>query len=187
MSICDTILPTIQRTQCIGNSLDTINENFGVLKTAACDNYNTIDALQTSINSLNTKIESLSSQTPGFAKAWVKFDGTRDSDGNTSTDATDRFLYSSYNIRSVLKKTSFKNTTTESPVSAGDYRIYFTNEFADENYAVIGTSIEASIGTSYGWLQPYNLSEQFVDVRVHSPTLPFTEAIDPSQVSVAIF
>lgn len=173
---------TINRTECIGNSLDTINSNFTNLKIAACDNYNTITSLNANILALNTRITSLSSQVPGIAKAWVKFDGTRDTNGVPSTFATPRYIYNSYNIDNVLKVTTTDTPTT----SAGDYRIYFKpNLFSTTNYAVIGTSNEAK-NISYSWLQPYSYAKDFVSVRVHSPTYQ-GDVVDPAHVSVAIF
>ena len=188
MSICETTLPEIKRTECIGNSLDTINSNFATLKVAACDNYNTITSLQIGINDLNTRISALTAQTPGFAKAWVSFDGTKDVNGNISVQAVYRYIYNSYNISGVYKLTGAGTPlTTTNPTSAGDYRIYFTNSFADKNYVVTGTSFEAKGNSSYGWVQPYNITEQYVDVRIHSSASPITDTVDPTRVSVVIY
>lgn len=188
MPICETTLPEIKRTECIGNSLDTINSNFATLKAAACDNYNVIRSLQVGIDSLNTRINTLTAQTPGFAKAWVVFDGTKDTSNSSSTQTTYRYIYNSYNINGVYKLTGAGSPlTTTNPTSAGDYRIYFTNSFTDKNYVVTGTSFEAKGSNSYGWLQPYNVTEQYVDVRIHSPSSPITDTVDPSRVSVVIY
>lgn len=179
---CPIVTP-IKNTECIGNSLTVINDNFTVLKDAACDNYSTITTLNANILALNTRITSLSGQVPGIAKAWVKFDGTRDSSGNVSTAATNRFIYSSYNIDYVYKATTTNTPTT----SGGDYRIYFKpNVIATANYAVVGTSNERRGTTSYGWLQPYTFTTSFVGVRVHPPIWP-GDVTDPTHISVAIF
>jgi len=179
---CPTVT-SIKNTECIGNSLATINDNFTALKDAACDNYSTITTLNANILSLNTRITSLSSQVPGIARAWVKFDGTRDSSGAPSTAATNRFIYSSYNVDYVYKATTTNTPTT----SAGDYRIYFKpGVITTANYAVIGTSSERRGATSYGWLQPYSYSASFVGVRIHPPTWP-GDVTDPTHISVAIF
>lgn len=179
---CPDVTP-IKSTECIGNSLATINSNFVALKDAACDNYSTITTLNASILDLNTKVVSLSNQVSGVAKAWVKFDGTRDSEGNISTAATNRYIYSSYNVDYV-----YKATTTNTPAtSAGDYRIYFKPGIVNTaNYAVIGTSSEKKDATSYGWLQPYLFNPNFVGIRVHSPIWP-GDAADPAHVSVVVF
>jgi hypothetical protein len=180
---------SIKSTECIGNSLPTINDNFAALKNAACDNYSTITTFNSNILDLNTKITSLSSQIPGIAKAWVKFDGTRDAatpsspNGTSSTAATNRFIYSSYNIDYVYKATTTNTPTT----SAGDYRIYFKpGTFTTPNYAVIGTSSERKGIINYGWLQPYTYNTSFVGVRIHAPIWP-GDVVDPTHISVAIF
>lgn len=176
-------ITTIRNTECIGNSLATINDNFVALKDSACDNYSTISTLNANILALNTRITSLSSQLPGVARAWVKFDGTRDTSGAVSTAATNRFIYSSYNIDYVYKATTTNTPTT----SAGDYRIYFKpNVLTTANYAVVGTSNESKGPISYGWVQPYTYTSSFVGIRVHSPTWP-GDVVDPTHISVAIF
>ena len=189
MSICDpNLIPEIKKTECIGNSLVTINDNFATLKDAACTNYSTINTLFSGINLLNQRITTLTNQVPGIAKAWVKFDGSRDAatlispNGNPSTAPTNRFIYSSYNVDYVLKATTTNTPTT----SAGDYRIYFKpGVITTANYAVIGTSSERR-GTNYGWLQPYDYRASYEGVRIHSPTWP-GDVVDPTHISVAIF
>jgi len=179
---CPTVIQ-IQNTECIGNSLTTINSNFTVLKAAACDNYSTITTLLCSIQTLDNRIISLSQKTPGIAKAWVTFDGTRDSGGTINSAATNRYIYNSYNVESV-----YKTTTTNTPTtSGGDYRIYFkSNIITTTNYAVVGTSNETKGTTSYGWLQPYSFNTTYVGIRIHPPTYP-GDVVDPSRISVAIF
>jgi hypothetical protein len=51
---CPTDIITIQKTECIGNSLNTINGNFNSLKTEVCDN-------QLQINNLFNNIETVKS------------------------------------------------------------------------------------------------------------------------------
>lgn len=179
---------TIKNTECIGNSLVTINDNFTALKDAACDNYSTITTLNANILALNTRITSLSSQVPGIARAWVKFDGTRDSSGAPSTAGTNRFLYSSYNVISVLKdNTKYTRGQYEIRVKAG--------VFLNKNIAILGTSSE-SIGTGggYTWVQPTEIDvsnvnpatrESVIKISVHSPTI--TDVADPVHVSVVMF
>lgn len=179
---CPAVIP-IYNTECIGNSLVTINSNFTVLKVAACDNYSTITTLLCSIQTLDNSIANLTQKLPGIAKAWVKFDGTRDSGGIVNTAATNRHIYKSYNIDYV-----YKNTTTNTPTtSGGDYSIYFKpGVITSSNYAVIGTSNEAKGVTSYGWLQPVQIRTDFVRIRIHSAIYP-GDVVDPTHISVAIF
>jgi microcystin-dependent protein len=61
-------------------------------------------------------------------QAYVSFDGTRDDSGTTNSSNTNRFIYSSNNVSSVLKN------------STGNYTITFTNSFANSNYVAFGTT-----------------------------------------------
>jgi hypothetical protein len=66
---------------------------------------------------------------PIFApRAWVAFDASRDSSGATNTSLTNRFIYSSGNVASVLK------------TATGTYTITFTTAMPDANYAVLTNS-----------------------------------------------
>lgn len=73
-------------------------------------------------------------------KAWVNFDGTKDSDGNTSTLNTDRQIRASSNVSSVLRNT------------AGDYTITFTTPLSDSNYILLPTTMSQG-GNNSGNLQ----------------------------------
>jgi hypothetical protein len=152
-----------------------INNNFIGLSVAACDNDSMISSLRNGIDSLNTLILNLSAITvPGMAKAWLKFDGTRDTTGTTSTFNTNRFIYSSVNISSVLRK------------GIGDYRITFTTPFATQNYLAIGTSNQKQGATGlFTWFQPYTYRTTYIDVRVNGPTL--STIADPEHCSVVIY
>jgi prophage DNA circulation protein len=55
---CPTVT-TIQKTECIGNSLVTINSNFATLKDAACDNQSQINGLNDVLNSLFASLPTL--------------------------------------------------------------------------------------------------------------------------------
>ena len=66
-----------------------------------------------------------SSGLPVFqCRAWVNFDGTRDTTGALSTANTNRFIRASGNVASVLRN------------GTGDYTITFTTPMPDANYAV---------------------------------------------------
>ncbi len=170
---CPSVI-TILPTECIGNSLAAINSNFESLKEGACDNSSTIAPLQQSIQQLNTLLLNLSAITvPGTAKAWVKFDGTRDTSGNTFLPVGPRFKYSFYNINSVIKK------------SVGDYRIEFENEIPTPNYAVVSTSQQTLTQTGNStWVQPYDYRRTYVDIRV---TSGLNELVDPQNISIVVF
>lgn len=175
-------ISTIPREECIGNSLSRINDNFNFLKNQTCTNYNQIEGLDASILALQTLTNNLSSIAySGAAKAWVKFDGTRDNGGNLNlTSGTDRFIYSSYNISSVYKN------------NVGDYKITFLEGFSEippfvsRSYTVVGTSSEVlSQGGEYTWVQPYRYSDDSFNVRVHGNTQ--TDTADPTHISLIVF
>ena len=69
-------------------------------------------------------------------RAWVSFDGTRDSSGATTTALTNRFIYGSGNVSSVLK------------TATGTYTITFTTAMPSANYLVV-TSTTNSPTTTY--------------------------------------
>lgn len=165
-----TIIPD---TECIGNSLTTINNNFSALKVAACDNQSFITSLDSSILSLNNLITNLTNVVvPGAAKAWVSFDGTKDSSNQPSNFNTNRYIYSSYNVSSVLRK------------NTGDYRITFGTRFSSRNYVVVGTSRQTQSGGLFTWLQPYDYRTAFADIKI---TTQSGNVADPQNISVVIF
>jgi hypothetical protein len=57
-------------------------------------------------------------------RAWVNFDGTKDSTGAASTANTARFIRASGNVSSVVRN------------STGDYTVNFTVAMPDANYSV---------------------------------------------------
>ena len=57
-------------------------------------------------------------------RAWVNFDGTKDTTGAVSTANTNRLIRGSGNVTSVLRN------------AAGDYTITFTTAMTDANYSV---------------------------------------------------
>jgi hypothetical protein len=62
------------------------------------------------------------------ARAWVNFDGTKDTTGATSTSNTNRLIRGSGNVSSVLRN------------GLGDYTVNFTVAMPDENYSVAGVA-----------------------------------------------
>jgi hypothetical protein len=183
--LCDIAkkVPNILRTEPIGTSYASINTNFTDIKKTICTNFDTINKLTTNVQIINSQVNALSTlATTGVSKAWVSFDGSRDKTGATSTFATERYIYSSYNISSVYKKTSTDTPTA----SAGNYEVRFIpGLFSDSNYLVIGTSSEKK-DVKYGWLQPYSVTNDSVSVIVHSTTWP-GDQLEPSRVSIVIY
>ena len=80
-------------------------------------------------------------QSPFNSKAWVVFDGSRDSAGASNTSATNRFIYDSYNISSVL------NTSQD-----GAYIISFITPMLTSTYPVIGSASISSNNTQLAFV-----------------------------------
>jgi hypothetical protein len=177
MADCPFTVQNIDKTECIGNSLAKINNNFSELKTDACQNFSTIETLQANIQNLDSRIIALSGITvPGVAKAWVKFDGTRDTSNPpiVSTLNTNRFIYSSYNIVTAYRK------------SAGDYRITFTTPMPNNRYILLGTSSQKQASTGlFTWLQPYRYTTTYADVRVTS--INAASVVDAEHISIVVY
>ena len=72
---------------------------------------------------------------PSFVcRAWVNFDGTKDTTGSSSTSNTNRLIRGSGNITSVLRN------------GTGDYTITFTVPMPDVNYMLLTTGSNAAEG-----------------------------------------
>lgn len=73
-----------------------------------------------------TKLSTTTGSAPAYAcRAWVNFDGTRDTTGAVSTANTNRLIRASGNVTSVLRN------------GTGDYTITFTTAMSDANYSII--------------------------------------------------
>lgn len=73
-----------------------------------------------------TKFSTTTGSAPAYAcRAWVNFDGTRDTTGAVSTANTNRLIRASGNVTSVLRN------------GTGDYTITFATSMTDINYSVI--------------------------------------------------
>lgn len=75
-------------------------------------------------------------------RAWVTFDGTRDSTGAASTANTNRFIRASGNVTSVLRN------------ALGDYTITFTTAMPDANYCVTGTCGQGNVSGTPAAVRP---------------------------------
>lgn len=107
---------TIDISECVGNSLTTMNTNFNIVKDEICDQYSNILLAESEKNILTNYTTSLSSQLNLLPKCSVKFDD-------------EGVIVSSENITNVTK------------VNTGIFRIYFSSNFNDTNYITIASSI----------------------------------------------
>lgn len=176
MRLCDNpySIPTIDIDECIGLSLATINSNFNSLKEEYCLNNDELAVIETSFNTLSSNLISLSALSPGIAKAYVVFDGTRNVSGNY-TMLGNRFLYSSYGIASVSSN------------KTGTYSLSFTTAFPNISYALIGTSMETLSGGRYTWLQPTTYATTSAVINIHSDTNNTTTLANADYISVLIY
>ena len=72
-----------------------------------------------------TKLAGTTGSAPSYAcRAWVNFDGTRDTTGTISTANTNRLIRASGNVTSVLRN------------GTGDYTVNFTTDMPDNNYGM---------------------------------------------------
>jgi len=75
-----------------------------------------------------TKLSTTTGDAPTYAcRAWVNFDGTKDTTGAVSTSNTNRLIRGSGNVTSVLRN------------GPGDYTITFSTAMPDANYAAMVT------------------------------------------------
>ena len=74
-------------------------------------------------------------------RAWVNFDGTKDTSGTVSTANTNRLIRASGNVTNVLRN------------GTGDYSIFFTTGMSDANYATSYAIEPRSPSSQYS--QPY--------------------------------
>ncbi len=82
-----------------------------------------------------TTLSTASGSAPSYAcRAWVNFDGTRDTTGAVSTANTNRLIRASGNVTSVLRN------------SFGNYTITFTTAMTDANYCF--SSASNRVGTT---------------------------------------
>jgi len=167
-------ITSILKTECIGNSLATINNNFSSLKRSICTVDNFVAADNKRISKLDTVIGGIS--TPQLAKAFVMFDGTstQDINGNKVVEVvptlTERFSINSFNVDNVVRN------------GAGDYTISFaTSAFTDNTYLMVGTTRRPLFVTYHETLVPTAAS-----IRVNVIT-PGNIATDTDLVSLIFY
>jgi hypothetical protein len=108
-------------------------------------------------------------------RAWVNFDGTKDTTGAASTSNTNRLIRSSGNVTSVLRN------------GTGTYTITITTALPDSNYALSGccTFASGTIGTiNEDKASPTRTTTQIRVVTLNTQSINF---YDSDSVSVVIF
>ena len=104
-------ITTIDKSECIGNSLIAINGNYSNIKDSIVTVNSDLIQINTTLNNLTTIINSISA-TPRLASAWVNFRGrqTTGNDGQATTNFSNpnRHIESSYNITNVVREDTGK-------------------------------------------------------------------------------
>jgi hypothetical protein len=103
-------------------------------------------------------------------RAWVNFDGTKDTTGATSTANTNRLILGSGNVASVLRN------------ALGNYTVTFTTAMPDANYAVTA-SCSGALNTNVNGVETGTLATGSVSLFLNNQS----GALDLAAVSVAIF
>jgi hypothetical protein len=110
-------------------------------------------------------------------RAWVNFDGGKDSSGTASTANTNRFIRASGNVSSVLRN------------AAGDYTVTFATAMPDANYSVVasvsGFPAIANFNTTIN--APHQDAASTTQVRMQAAAANTEATGDPEVISVAIF
>jgi hypothetical protein len=113
------------------------------------------------------------------ARAWVVFDGRRDSTGASSTANTPRFIYASGNVSSVDR------------IGTGHYGVNFTTAMPDTNYALTlgGKSRQLSFGATNTVLEAGNFNRTASRAEIWTMFISSGNefAQDLGVVSVAVF
>jgi hypothetical protein len=121
-----------------------------------------------------TKFSTTTGSAPAYAcRAWVNFDGTRDTTGAVSSANTNRLIRASGNVTSVLRN------------GVGDYTVNFTTAMTDANYVLAGTNSYAlnTNGSSSAILAPYIKSTSSIRIRTNAANT----GQESEMVDIAVF
>jgi hypothetical protein len=194
---CNTNITSINPTEYIGNSLETINENFANLRDGVNITCNNILSATNVLGNLQNIANTLQGFATGRAKAWVVFDGTKDGGGAVNPADTDRFIIGSYNILGVTKNTSLEEGGGQT-IGYGVYEIDLDNsqlnlpeELEPGEFPPYGVAVTSSFALAVGsnrptWAQPRQFLPDRVVIEVtDGQASPYYA--DPDRVTVVIF
>jgi hypothetical protein len=109
-------------------------------------------------------------------RAWVNFDGTKDTTGAASTSNTNRQIRASGNVTSVLRN------------GAGDYTITFTTAMPDANYSAVSSVGAVSSSNATLICAKYAGTSTSASFRVQSTAnTALSTYFDLSDISVQFF
>lgn len=121
-------ITTIQKTECIGNSLVTINTNYDNIKNSIADIVNTdINNINTTLNTLAPVFGTLTNaiSSAQLTKAWVKFRPRLKENGLPDDPATvsNRKILNGYNVSSVSREDTGKYLVTFATPIGTDFSV----------------------------------------------------------------
>ena len=112
------------------------------------------------------------------ARAWVNFDGTKDTTGATSTANTNRLIRASGNVTSVLRN------------GAGDFTVTFTTNMPDANFTAVGGNKILDLYSRLGLYTVDNRTVSTAQIKTYvsaTTTSTTLTAFDPTVVDLVIF
>jgi hypothetical protein len=120
-----------------------------------------------------TKLSTTTGSAPAYAcRAWVNFDGTRDTTGATSTANTNRLIRASGNVTSVLRN------------STGSYTITFTTAMSDANFSF---SFSGKRQDTAGTLFSTTATQTTSTLNINSWDASFLTGMDYQVICVQVF
>jgi hypothetical protein len=187
-SECKTIttpdITIIRKTECIGNSLPALNNNFLNLQNALCQ-------VDTNLNSTNitlTQVQNIATSFSGqqLAKAWVNFSGRRREDsenpltGRTDFTNANRFRRSSYNIANIVRN------------DIGDYTAFYISPLPENTIVTGFVSMAPTSTTVYNFTDycvvTFNPAESPDGTKVRIKTVNLQGfARDPEFISLVVY
>jgi hypothetical protein len=119
-----------------------------------------------------TKLSTATGVTPSYsARAWVNFDGTKDTSGATSTADTPRFIRASGNVSSVSRN------------GVGFFTVNFTVDMPDVNYSSVGMLSFGNVSV----FQINSVAENLVTSSKFVIRQTDNQLIDPTLVNIVFF
>lgn len=179
-------ITTIQKTECIGNSLVTINGNYENIKNSLTTLINTdLNVINARLDTLTTFVNSVSSAQ--LTKAWVSFNGTWNTQQARDATFSNRYIWKGYNVSSV-----YRNET-------GDYTVSLANPIGLNFVVISTTSPKTPLDISGEIIPPLGTDTGIVNLHYQTPyptpgqscriTIKdlLGNAIDTSYIHVAMF
>ena len=123
-----------------------------------------------------TKLSTATGTAPSYAaRAWVSFDGTKDTSGAASSANTDRFINGSGNVTNVLRQ------------AAGQYYVYFSTPMPDAGYAFSFSAHHLTGTTPSIGCSAFSYSDTSLGIFTYYTYVNNTYVDLPTAVSVVIY